>query len=105
MPYKPLDLSTFKIDAKVASILKIGQQEYQTILGIGLIQEEIAPKIAVVEKTQAVESVPSVELVLNTDSIDEQDPEKDKKISEIVFDFLFEPKFDNMFTMFSKKAS
>lgn len=98
MPYKPLDLSNLKIDAKVASILKLGQQEYQKILGIELINDQMNTEMNIVttttETVEAASIAPEVEV----------EEGQGKKISEMVFDFLFEPKFDNMLTMFSKKA-
>ncbi|MBE7692221.1 hypothetical protein G1K75_05610 [Tenacibaculum finnmarkense] len=100
MPYKPLDLSNLKIDAKVASILKLGQQEYQKILGIELINDQMNTEMNIVttttETVEAATIAPEVKL--------EVEEGQGKKISEMVFDFLFEPKFDNMLTMFSKKA-
>ncbi|CAM1334331.1 hypothetical protein [Tenacibaculum aestuariivivum] len=88
MPYKPLNLSTFKIDAKVASILEIGQQEYQKTLGVELINEKVTQQVITTKNIQTT-----------------KESQKDKKISKIVFDFLFEPKYDNIFTIFSKKTS
>jgi len=89
MPYKPLNLSDFKIDARVASILKLGQKEYQTVMGFDIINEEVK----IVEPTiqQPIEEK-------------KKEAKKDKKIKDIVFDFLFEPKFDNALGMFPKKA-
>ncbi|MBE7651697.1 hypothetical protein J2Q11_01160 [Tenacibaculum finnmarkense genomovar finnmarkense] len=101
MPYKPLDLSNFKIDARVASILKLGQQEYQKILGIELINDQINNEISPVTTTTKIVEVKDTE----TKNVEiEVEVEEGKKISEVIFDFLFEPKFDNMLTMFSKKA-
>ncbi|MDB0614173.1 hypothetical protein PL372_00915 [Tenacibaculum dicentrarchi] len=96
MPYKPLDLSNFKIDAKVASILKLGQQEYQKILGVELINDKINNEISPVTTPPKIVETKNIEI--------EVEVEEGKKISEVIFDFLFEPKFDNMLTMFSKKA-
>ncbi|ALU76044.1 hypothetical protein [Tenacibaculum finnmarkense] len=98
MPYKPLDLSNLKIDARVASILKLGQQEYQKILGIELINDQINTEINVVATTTETVEAASIAAEVKVEV------EEGKKISEVIFDFLFEPKFDNMLTMFSKKA-
>ncbi|MCG8892262.1 hypothetical protein G1K73_00565 [Tenacibaculum finnmarkense] len=99
MQYKPLDLSNFKIDAKVASILKLGQQEYQKILGIELINDQINTEMNIVATT--TETVEAANI--GTPEV-KVEVEEGKKISEVIFDFLFEPKFDNMLTMFSKKT-
>ncbi|MDO6744347.1 MULTISPECIES: hypothetical protein [Tenacibaculum] len=77
MPYKPVNLGGYVIDAKLKPILEFAQEEYKKIIG-----------------------VPVEDIVVDKKS----KGKKKRKMSEKVLDFLFEPKYDNALKVFPKKS-